>query len=209
MDAKILSQFQHYAARKCIFISKVGDTSIDLPEANVIIQISSHYGSRRQEAQRLGRILRPKARTEGEFNAFFYSLVSKDTSEMYYSTKRQKFLIDQGYSFKVITQLTEAENASQDLFYGSQKDQDELLATVLSMDENSEPKERLPEDPDRLDSATNSQYGKQSKKAKRTSGSMSTVSGGDDLAYLEIKNKKSIYDRKIKHPFFKKHLSKK
>ncbi len=46
-----------------IFLSKVGDNSIDIPEANVIIQISSHAGSRRQEAQRLGRILRPKART--------------------------------------------------------------------------------------------------------------------------------------------------
>lgn len=45
--------------------------------------------------------MRPKARSEDEFNAFFYSLVSKDTSEMYYSTKRQQFLIDQGYSFKV------------------------------------------------------------------------------------------------------------
>lgn len=109
-----------------IFISKVGDTSIDLPEATVIIQISSHYGSRRQEAQRLGklvlgylhsdvlllssccpltslistgRILRPKPRSEEEHNAFFYSLVSTDTSEMYYSTKRQQFLIDQVREF--------------------------------------------------------------------------------------------------------------
>ena len=62
----------------------MGDTSIDLPEATVIIQISSHYGSRRQEAQRLGRILRPKPRSDEEHNAFFYSLVSQDTSEMYY-----------------------------------------------------------------------------------------------------------------------------
>ena len=99
---------------------QVGDNSIDLPGANVIIQISSHFGSRRQEAQRLGtfftsnpilsisdlqttkgRILRAKEKTESEYNAFFYSLVSKDTQEMFYSTKRQQFLIDQGYSFKV------------------------------------------------------------------------------------------------------------
>merc|ERR1711904_97845 len=86
-----------------IFLSRVGDNSIDIPEANVIIQIASHAGARRQEAQRLGRILRPKQRSvKGEFNAFFYSLVSKDTQEMYYSTKRQQFLIDQGYAFKVV-----------------------------------------------------------------------------------------------------------
>jgi DNA excision repair protein ERCC-3 len=69
-----------------VFLSKVGDNSIDIPEANVIIQISSHAGSRRQEAQRLGRILRAKGKPQDrvaggaeEFNAFFYSLVSTDT----------------------------------------------------------------------------------------------------------------------------------
>lgn len=55
---RILNQFQRNPNVNTVFISKVGDTAIDLPEANVIIQISSHYGSRRQEAQRLGRILR-------------------------------------------------------------------------------------------------------------------------------------------------------
>ena len=72
----------------------------------MLIQISSHAGSRRQEAQRLGRILRAKRGAAGsghesEFNAFFYTLVSRDTQEMYYSAKRQQFLIDQGYAFKV------------------------------------------------------------------------------------------------------------
>ena len=67
-----------------IFLSKVGDNSIDIPEANVLIQISSHAGSRRQEAQRLGRILRAKPSAGGknkdgsqEYNAFFYTLVSQ------------------------------------------------------------------------------------------------------------------------------------
>lgn len=76
-------------------MGQVGDTSIDLPEATCLIQISSHFASRRQEAQRLGRILRAKRRNDEGFNAFFYSLVSKDTQEMYYSSKRQGFLIDQ------------------------------------------------------------------------------------------------------------------
>lgn len=61
----------------------MGDNSLDIPEANVLIQISSHAGSRRQEAQRLGRILRAKkgaaAAAPGEFDAFFYTLVSRDT----------------------------------------------------------------------------------------------------------------------------------
>jgi len=77
-----------------------------LPDANVLIQISSHGGSRRQEAQRLGRILRAKKTAIAEeYNAFFYTLVSQDTMEMSYSRKRQRFLIDQGYSYKVVTKL--------------------------------------------------------------------------------------------------------
>ena len=100
-----------------VFLSKVGDNSLDIPEANCLIQISSHAGSRRQEAQRLGRILRAKKSRTGsapadEFNAFFYTLVSKDTQEMFYSTKRQQFLIDQGYQFKVVTNLLDEEGRS-------------------------------------------------------------------------------------------------
>ena len=80
----------------------MGDNSIDLPEANVLIQVSSHGGSRRQEAQRLGRILRAKkGGLQEEYNAFFYSLVSQDTVEVAYSSKRQRFLVNQGYAFKV------------------------------------------------------------------------------------------------------------
>jgi DNA excision repair protein ERCC-3 len=98
---RVLQQFRFNPALNTIFLSKVGDTSIDLPEANCLIQISSHYGSRRQEAQRLGRILRPKKGNASNNIAYFYSLVSIDTEEMYFSAKRQQFLIDQGYEFKV------------------------------------------------------------------------------------------------------------
>lgn len=81
----------------------MGDNAIDLPGANVLIQVSSLYGSRRQEAQRLGRILRPKPHMDSsECNAFFYSLLSTDTYETYYATKRQQYLVDQGYTFKVL-----------------------------------------------------------------------------------------------------------
>lgn len=85
---QILQNFQHNPKVNTIFVSKVADTSFDLPDANVLIQISSHGGSRRQEAQRLGRILRAKKEnTTDEYNAFFYSLVSNDTMEMYYGKK--------------------------------------------------------------------------------------------------------------------------
>ena len=108
----VLQNFQQNDAVSTIFLSKIGDTSLDLPEATCLIQVSSHYGSRRQEAQRLGRILRAKRRNDEGFNAFFYSLVSKDTNEMYYSSKRQAFLVDQGYAFKVITRLEGLETSS-------------------------------------------------------------------------------------------------
>ena len=131
---KILANFQHNDNINTIFLSKVGDTSIDLPEATCLIQISSHYGSRRQEAQRLGRILRAKRRNDEGFNAFFYSLVSKDTQEMYYSTKRQAFLIDQGYAFKIITHLHGLENLPG-LAYSTVRERRELLQEVLLKNE--------------------------------------------------------------------------
>merc|ERR1712150_222289 len=103
---QILQNFKYNPKVSTIFVSKVADTSFDLPEANVLIQISSHGGSRRQEAQRLGRILRAKkGAIAEEFNAFFYTLVSQDTAEMSYSRKRQRFLVNQGYAYKVVTNL--------------------------------------------------------------------------------------------------------
>jgi DNA excision repair protein ERCC-3 len=100
----IIRCFQHSNRINTIFLSQVGDNAIDIPNANVVIQISSHYGSRRQEAQRLGRILRPKAyRDEDGFNAYFYSLVSRDTPEKEYAERRQRFLVDQGYAFTIIS----------------------------------------------------------------------------------------------------------
>jgi len=87
-----------------LLLSKVGDDSIDIPDANVIIQIASHGASRRQEAQRLGRILRKKRsgkKVQGDVGSLFYSLVSRDTREMYFTVKRQRFLVDQGYSYQV------------------------------------------------------------------------------------------------------------
>jgi len=80
----------------------MADVALDLPEATVLIQVSSQGASRRQEAQRLGRVTRAKkGMRPDEINAFFYSLVSSDTTEQLFSAKRQQFLKDQGYAFKV------------------------------------------------------------------------------------------------------------
>lgn len=124
---KILKNFQEFQGQT-LFISRIGDTSIDLPEANVIIQISSHYGSRRQEAQRLGRILRPKFRSQ---KAFFYSLVSANTEEMFYAAKRQQFLISQGYDFKTVIELNGI-NMMSNLVFDTKEEEEQLLNQILS-----------------------------------------------------------------------------
>ena len=104
---KLLQFFQVLPNWNVLFVSRVGDVGIDLPDANVAIEVSSQFGSRRQEAQRLGRILRPKESTKDrKIQSYFYSLVSIGTEEVKYAIKRQKFLVKQGYSFK-ITKETE------------------------------------------------------------------------------------------------------
>ena len=83
---------------KVLIVSKVANFALDLPDANVAIQVSGTFGSRQEEAQRLGRILRPKS--DGSF-ARFYSLVTKDTRDMDFSAKRQLFLTEQGYQYVI------------------------------------------------------------------------------------------------------------
>ncbi|CAN7051656.1 unnamed protein product, partial [Brassica rapa subsp. trilocularis] len=180
---KILEAFKTSKDVNTVFLSKVGDNSIDIPEANVVIQISSHAGSRRQEAQRLGRILRAKGKIEDrmaggkeEYNAFFYSLVSTDTQEMYYSTKRQQFLIDQGYSFKVITTSLPPPDAGSSLSYNSREEQLSLLAKVLNAGDDLVGLEQLEEDID----------GKALQATRRSRGVMSVMSGAKGLVYQEF-----------------------
>ena len=83
----------------CLVVSKVANFSIDLPEAPIAIQVSGAFGSRQEEAQRLGRILRPKADGRG---AKFYSVVSRDTIDQDFAQNRQRFLAEQGYSYRII-----------------------------------------------------------------------------------------------------------
>lgn len=84
---------------KTLVVSKVANFSIDLPEASVAIQISGTFGSRQEEAQRLGRLLRPKG--DGR-QAHFYSIVSRDTVDTEYAAHRQRFLAEQGYAYHIV-----------------------------------------------------------------------------------------------------------
>jgi DNA excision repair protein ERCC-3 len=195
---RVLHLFQSSPLVNTIFLSKVGDTSIDLPEATCLIQISSHYGSRRQEAQRLGRILRAKRRGHEGFNAYFYSLVSRDTEEMYYSSKRQQFLIDQGYSFKVITELRGMEEFPN-LAYSTHKEQIELLQAVLMATEEDAQEEAV-DGGDDVETTV----------VRKTS-SMKSLSGADDMAYIEYNRPvtSSSMSERPRHALFKARYGKK
>jgi len=84
---------------KCLVVSKVGNFAIDLPDANVAIQVSGTFGSRQEEAQRLGRILRPKRHG---LLAHFYALVTRDTRDQDFAARRQLFLTEQGYRYDIL-----------------------------------------------------------------------------------------------------------
>ncbi|CAL1270571.1 unnamed protein product [Larinioides sclopetarius] len=192
---QILQNFKLNPKVNTIFVSKVADTSFDLPEANVLIQISSHGGSRRQEAQRLGRILRAKkglllarfCAFGEEYNAFFYTLVSQDTMEMHYSRKRQRFLVNQGYSYKVITKLMGMEEQA-DLLYKTKEEQTQLLQQVLAANDADAEDEKIP-----------AEFSGGNQKVSRRVGSMSSLSGADDAVYMEYKLKRDAN----RHPLFK------
>ncbi|TNN74536.1 TFIIH basal transcription factor complex helicase XPB subunit [Liparis tanakae] len=170
---QILQNFKHNPKINTIFISK----------------ISSHGGSRRQEAQRLGRVLRAKkGMVAEEYNAYFYSLVSQDTQEMAYSTKRQRFLVDQGYSFKVITKLAGMEEG--DLMFSTKDEQQQLLQKVLAAS-----------DLDAEEELVAGEVGGRPQFSRRT-GTMSSMSGADDTVYMEYRSSKAALGKGI-HPLFK------
>ncbi|MBA2310331.1 MAG: DEAD/DEAH box helicase [Pseudonocardiales bacterium] len=111
LEAPILQGSTRTAEREALFdafrrgelprlvVSKVANFSIDLPEASVAVQVSGTFGSRQEEAQRLGRLLRPKG--DGR-QAHFYSVVSRDTLDTDYAAHRQRFLAEQGYAYRIV-----------------------------------------------------------------------------------------------------------
>jgi DNA excision repair protein ERCC-3 len=95
---KLYEQFRRGEV-KILVVSKVANFSIDLPDASVAIEISGTFGSRQEEAQRLGRILRPKA--DGAM-AHFYTIVTRETVDQTFAANRQRFLTEQGYKYEIL-----------------------------------------------------------------------------------------------------------
>lgn len=205
---QILNVFKHSDKVNTVFLSKVGDNSIDIPEANVLIQISSHAGSRRQEAQRLGRILRAKREPPGKarplFNAFFYTLVSRDTQEMYYSAKRQQFLVDQGYAFKVVRNLFEHADKSRNWGLSTLEEQRELLSKCLVASE-AEAGEEVVDDED-----DDNEFGVRGMPAavRKKGGQAGRLTGADGM-YMEYQTGTgSQAQKKPRHALFRQRYGK-
>jgi DNA excision repair protein ERCC-3 len=95
---RLYAEFRAGALR-VLAVSKVANFAIDLPDAGVAVQVSGTFGSRQEEAQRLGRILRPKP---GHNQAHFYTIVSRDTVEQDFALRRQLFLCEQGYTYRIV-----------------------------------------------------------------------------------------------------------
>ena len=96
-ERKKLYEAFRTGAIQTLVVSKVANFAVDLPDATVMIQLSGTYGSRQEEAQRLGRILRPKKK-----RSHFYTLVSKNTREQEFGLNRQLFLVEQGYKYRIL-----------------------------------------------------------------------------------------------------------
>jgi DNA excision repair protein ERCC-3 len=110
-DREALYRAFRDGSERLLIVSKVGNFAIDLPDASVAIQVSGTFGSRQEEAQRLGRILRPKA---GGGEAVFYSVVTAGSRDQEFAEKRQLFLTEQGYSYQIL----EAQQMTSDMTTG-------------------------------------------------------------------------------------------
>lgn len=185
---QILRTFRLSPKVNTIILSNIGDTAIDLPEASVVIQISAQFGSRRQEAQRLGRILRPKQSTttsgENKFSAFFYTLVSTETPEIYHNSRRQRYLVDQGYNFKIIPDMLHEAQQMEDPCMNPEEER-KILRKILNKeyserkdtddDDGSYDLQQIPVGPRAIEQA----------QARRGRGDISNISGGRGLNYQE------------------------
>lgn len=121
----ILEAFQFSTTLNALILTRVGDVALDLPNASVVIQISGLGASRRQEAQRLGRILRPKPPSLDHSCAYFYSLVSQDTHEVRTSYARQSWLRDQGFAYRIVPAEKVLEWFLQRARHQDEEDEDE------------------------------------------------------------------------------------
>lgn len=183
---KLLKFFQELANWNVLFVSRVGDVGIDLPDANVAIEVTSQFGSRRQEAQRLGRILRPKETREGKYQAFFYTLVSIGTDEVRYAVQRQKFLVQQGYSFKITQEESLPYNKNPKLRrkmkMADLKEQSEFLQKLFALSlrkENDREKKKTAIESDDDDSDEHVPVVKKNILGKSTAGALTYIEKND------------------------------
>lgn len=128
---KIIQNFKSDPNISTILLSKVGDTAIDIPVANIVIQMNFNFASRRQEAQRVGRILRPKTARGVTIESHFYSLLTMDSAELHYASARQEFVINQGYSYNSIT-MDDLPLNDFKLLFDDEKLQNNILAQLVS-----------------------------------------------------------------------------
>jgi DNA excision repair protein ERCC-3 len=136
--AKLYKQFRE-GEIKTLVVSRVANFAIDLPDANVAIQVSGLFGSRQEEAQRLGRILRPKS---NQNPAFFYSIVTRDTKDQDYAANRQLFLTEQGYRYTIL----DAQDVLETIYEDSITEIKPMLLALPSVKEEEEELEDLPDD---------------------------------------------------------------
>ena len=141
---------------------------------------------------------RPSAPGSGEeFDAFFYTLVSTDTQEVYFTGKRQQFLIDQGYSYKVIPSLLESVGGGGELLFADREDQIDLLAAVLHVSEAEATAEDVQDDVDGLQRMkAKSEHARAI--GKRVVGSMAALSGSVGVKYLEFSTTGKVGEEKGK-----------
>ena len=135
------------------------------------------------------------------FNAFFYTLVSTDTQEMFYSAKRQQYLIDQGYTFKIVTNLCEkadAEARERGFAYATPEDDRRLLRTVLTSETTLEKEQRDEDNAIRKNNPDGAALA-DARGVRRTAGNMASLSGGSGMRYQEISSGSSK-----RHPLFRK-----
>lgn len=132
-------RFRHTKEVSCLFMSRIVDKAIEIPPANVLIQICSHLGSKIPESQRFGRILKAKSGRSSDaiHNAYFYTLVSDDTKEVFYSNRNRQLLIEQGFDVKPIFKYKKHSSIKQKLCVQSPEAQIQLFNEIITTDQNN------------------------------------------------------------------------
>jgi len=137
---RILKTFRESEEGDCVLFSSVGDLSIDLPEAHVVIQVAIRHGGRMQEGQRIGRIQRPQEKKE---KGYFYSLLSEKTKEADYAKNRRYFLRDQGYTINKIKDLEYQKHLTDETLHVVAENMQNRLVEVIQLEATTKEKKAM------------------------------------------------------------------